>query len=360
MTDAGVDECTCRLDGDDLIQEIRLAGRPARVTRQTFADAAWQFPQLVGRKLGEGYCVFGDGERAAVGDLLFRAGAGSATLALHPAGHTIAVASDRSGAEGGDVFLIDLATGVRRRVHAIEHDPSDAQQVAVRGLRWTPDGAALLVALPWQVRMLDAGGQVLAAAPVGRMDLGPTIDVAGGRLLTSEDRDGDPYVCVRRLTDLPGEPIFVRAGSDWGHLRAALSPSGEEIAIVDGKEPKVTIFEVASGREVGRVATEGPVWRVGFAPGGDRLLATMDWHAGGPVVIDRASGAVLHRFVDDEGKPRVTPEWAWSPDGTVLALGGRRLMLVDSATYVERPESAALEAWGNAAAGLSFSSREPD
>ncbi|HWO24058.1 MAG TPA: hypothetical protein VNO30_35190 [Kofleriaceae bacterium] len=354
VTPDGVDVCVCRRDGDELVMEIHPAGRSPRITRKRFDDAAWQFPQLVGRKLGEGYCVFADGARAAVGDLLFESDGGGPAFDLHPDGASIAYATVRPRAAGADVYLLDLATGTRQHLHAIAIDPDRPEHVSIRGVRWTPDGAALLIGLPWQVRLVDRDGRIRDAAPLGSIER-PAFDLAGGRLLGSERWGQAHSITVRSLDDLQAEPIFSRPVPDWSYSRAALSADGTEVAIVDGNAPSIGIFEVASGREIGRIATEGQVWRVGFSPAGDRLLAMLDWHAGRPVVLDRASGAVLHRFVGDDGRPRVTPAWAWSPDGRTLALAGDRLALFDGATYAERPESAALDRWGNHAAHVAWS-----
>jgi hypothetical protein len=353
VTPAGVDVCVVRLDGSELVQELHPAGRPARITRKGFDDAAWQHPQLVGRKLGEGYCIFADGERAAVGELLFAGAGGGSAFDLHPDGTAIAYATVGPRAASADVYVLDLATGTRRHLHAITTDPDRPEHISIRGVRWTPDGAALLIGLPWQVRVLGADGRIQDAAPLGIIDM-PAFDLAGGRLLGSERWGREHAITVRDLADLGSEPIFAREVPGWNESRAALSADGEHVAITDGDAASIGIFEVASGREIGRVAPEGRVWRVGFAPDGDRLLVLLDWHAG-PVVIDRASGGVLHRFVEGDGRPRNTPSWAWSPDGRTLALAGDCLALIDGATLAERPESAALDRWGNHAAHVAWS-----
>jgi hypothetical protein len=354
VTPDGVDVCVCRLEGDELVQEIHPAGRPPRLTRKRFDDAAWQLPQLVGRKLGEGYCVFADGERTAAGGLLFESIGGGAAFDLHPDGTSIAYAMVGPRSASADVYILDLATGTRRHLHSITTDPDRPDHVSIRGVRWTPDGAALLVGLPWQVRLVDRSGRIRDAAPLGLIE-NPAFDLAGGRLLGSERWGQAHAITVRALADLQGEPIFSRPVPDWSGSRAGLSADGQEVAIVDGGAASIGIFEVASGREVGRVAIEGLVSRVGFSPAGDRLLVLLNWHGSGPVVIDRATGAVLHRFVEADGRPRATPSWAWSPDGRTLALAGNCLALVDGATLAERPESAALSRWGNHAAHVAWS-----
>lgn len=152
-----------------------------------------------------------------------------------------------------------------------------------------------------------------------------------------------------------------------GRLDAlAFAPDGATLATASGDSRAVTFWDVASGRELSRVAGHrDSIWSVAFAPdgrllavasgvvpavaeragGGDRVGEVRLWDLSGPEPVVRAS-LVGHEY----GALAVT----FSPDGATLASGGfdRVVRLWDVATGEVRATLDGHEGW---VAALAFS-----
>lgn len=353
MTDEGTEECVCRLEGDALVMALRLLGRRPYVTRESFGSddperyspsADWHYPQLVRRKLGEGFVYFGDGAAAGLYEPLFRAAAGSAIFDLHPDAHAVAYATLRSEAYGADLHVLDLRTGRSRVVHSVEHDHARPRQTWIRDVGYHPGGEAIYFTL-------NAGAYKLDLAPAKRRVVqrsrGKLVAHNQARLVFGDERgdariDMDPArrfllaydaSSVRVLSTADERTIFAQPAWGPAGLRtAAISPSGRLVAIAD-EARTLRVFDVATRKEVDRRTLEQDIFRVGFTPDDKQLLVAQGWMYEGPYIYAIGARREVFRFTDERGAPRRTPSWSFSPDGKTLALCGRDLLVCAAGTW---------------------------
>jgi WD40 repeat protein/DNA-binding SARP family transcriptional activator len=260
-------------------------------------------------------------------------------LALSPDGTSLAVS-----ARSGSISLFDVAGGPPRRVLA-------GHTEIVRGLTFSVDGTMLAsgsvdrTAIVWDV----AGGarRETLRGHTGRI-FGTAFSPDGRRLYTS-GLDGTVIVwdlgggggLANRVAPAAAAAQF---RTNTGNPGQALSPDGQFFAVTDGTGA-VTIRRVPGGEPVGSgLAGPGaPAGRMAFNPDGSVLAVpgfdgdTVLWNVGSGQVAARLRDG--HRgHVYTEGWPR---EWreavyaaAWSPDGRLVATGGRdgRVVIWDAAT----------------------------
>lgn len=357
VTDEGTEQCICRLEGDELVMELRLIGRAPYTTRKAFGSddpetysptAQWLFPLLVERKLGEGFVCFGDGATTSLHEPLFRAAGGSETFDLHPEAHAIAHATLRSDAYGADIHVLDLRTGRSRIVHGVDIDHAAPRQTWIRDVRYHPSGDALYFTLNGALIRIELAP---ARRRVVQRDRGKLVARNVGRVLFGEERgelriDMDPArrfllvydaAGVRVLATADDRTIFEQTtwGPEFADIRtAAISASGRLVAVVS-EQNVVRVFEVASRKQVHRMALGEDVYRVGFAPGDRELLVGHGWMNEGPYVYPLGGREAGFHFTDEDGAPRRTPSWSFSPDGKRVALAGHGLRVCAAGTWQE-------------------------
>jgi WD40 repeat protein len=203
----------------------------------------------------------------------------------------------------------------------------------VLGLAYGPDGAELL------------------AAP-HRADLGSGAWRDLGHLAPALDPMGDEgYVAVTAAWALAGDVLVVAAERD--PRRAMPGTPGQRVVVLDGREPRATLWEhddwmrvealAADDRQIAAAALEVRVWaresdgtptllpergsqvrRVALSPGGDRLAVS---YADGEVAVTGGDGPLAAAEV-----LRPAASWrahaddacalAFHPGGEMLATGG--------------------------------------
>lgn len=357
VTDEGTEQCICRLEGDELVMELRLIGRAPYTTRKAFGSddpasyspsARWHYPQLVERKLGEGFVCFGDGATASAHDPLFRAAGGSSTFDLHPGSHAIAHATLRSEAHGADIHVLDLRSGRSRIVHGVDIDHADPRQTWIRDLRYHPNGESIYFTLNGSLIKLELAP---ARRRVVQRDRGKLVARNVGRVLFGDERgelriDMDPgrrfllvydAASVRVLATADDRTIFEQTtwGPEYANIRtAAISASGRLVAVVS-EQNTVCVLDVASRKQLHRMTLDKDVYRVGFAPGDRELLVAHEWMNQGPYVYPLGGREAGFHFTDASGSPRTTPSWSFSPDGKRVALAGHELRVCAAGTWQE-------------------------
>jgi DNA-binding beta-propeller fold protein YncE len=191
-------------------------------------------------------------------------------------GANMAVSPDGRWIVTGDGRLIDAATGVAKRLDDIGG--------AVRGLRVSPDGRALLLT-------------------VGR----------------------ENHVATARVLDFPsGKTRFEVDGQWWATFACVFTPDGTQFFLVD-EDRLVRRRDANTGKELGRYepALTNSVRAIAVSPDGKRVAAAGTrgdihvWELGGRRLCTLAAG----------GQPDATAltdsdSLAFSPDGKHLAGGG--------------------------------------
>ena len=257
------------------------------------------------------------------------------SLALSPDGRLLAAAS-----YAGPVLLWDVETG-ERFGEPLTSDTSPGNAVA-----FSPDGRTLVSSHLRSAVVWNVSGEQVLGVPLG----GPTqqtTDVSfspDGSWLVAGQFDGtaNVYDTVSRLQTLRIDgPSIVTA--------VAVDADGKRIAVgtIDGK---VQLFDAGSGEAVGSplVAGNAAVWQVAFSPQGQRLAVAVDPNGAegfhrqrrqGEVQLwDVASGKRVGRsLVPGAGS---VLSLAFNKDGTLLATGSYagQLDLWDVATSTRRGE----------------------
>jgi len=356
VTDAGTDECICRLEGDELVMDLRLVGQKPRTTRKKFGSndpqrysppADWHYPQLVGRKMGEGFVLFRDGRNGARYETLFRSAGGSSTFDLHPDSQHIVYATLRSEAYGADLHVLDLRTGRSRTIHGEEYDHANPNQTWIRDVRYHPSGTAIYYTLnratlkldlkPAKRRVVERSEGKLVARKQAKFLFGTErgdarleMDAARSRLLAYLEHGSK----VRVLATEDDRVLFEQG--EWGpdyadHATATISPSGKLVAIADDKHT-IAIFDVAKRKEIAKMTLEKRVFRLGFSPDEKRIFVSHGLNKEGPFVHELGNKNPLFHFTDANEYAYEVRAWAFAPDGKTIVLASRDLRVADPGT----------------------------
>jgi WD40 repeat protein len=271
-------------------------------------------------------------------------------VAYAPDGKTLASAS-----HDGTVRLWEAATGkeIRRLdadagwVYAVAFSP-DGKQLASGGMEgrnsirlWDPVSGREIrpVALPFSARALAFApdGRRLAvrdnnftvhlldtatdkAVRLGTLPQGSTSCVAfspDGKYVAAASGYG--HVTVHLFDAATGKEVCRLAGAVGDEMHGGsvvFSPDGKTLA-VGGWDGRLRLWEVASGRERGRLQQDGGS-RVAFSPDG-RLLALGGGMDSTVRVVDVFTLAERGRFDGHTGRVEAV---AFAPDGKTLASGG--------------------------------------
>jgi WD40 repeat protein len=334
------------IDGASLLRRSWKGAAKQRSSSRDFPDpqaARDALEREVAVRLREGFVFARDAAGTPTGDPVLRCAPpnrdGPQAFDLHPEGHTLAVGSLHRGAYGADLHVIDVTTGRRRLVHTETPGSGPARQTFIHAVLFDADGVGLVYALNGETRHLDlASGatQILASydqfgsARFNPFCVRPAQDAARRRLLLF---DSDDRVRVRDTST--GEDLLVLSVADQPECRAgALSPSGRLLALAYGlDDATVQLWHVDTGRLVGSARFPFPfsgtngrtgIGNLGFDPT-ERLLLASGGFAEGPFAMP-VDGDTLAWAVggpNRTGRYGTCHGWQYSPDGDLLAIGGR-------------------------------------
>jgi WD40 repeat protein len=279
-----------------------------------------------------------------IGDSLLLPGQGDA-VAFSPDGKVLATVSI-----GGTVQLWEVATGRPTGIPFSRHAGSVIQ------VAFSPDGKVLAtVSGGRKVRLWD----VASSRPAGIAITNHAGSVAAvafspdGKVLATISLEGT--VRVRLWEVATGSPIGSHLiGHGDGIYGVAFSPVGKVLATVSD-DGTVRLWELATGRPIGSpliagTGTVGWVPWVVFSPDGKTLAVvypdgTQLWQ----VATGRPIGSRL------TGGTRFVGSVAFSPDGTIMAIGGvdGAVQLWDVATH--RPIGSPLTGGGGVVESVAFS-----
>ncbi|MEU6781239.1 hypothetical protein ABZ912_18725 [Nonomuraea angiospora] len=321
-----------RIDGAELHRNWWAGtGKPQGRTKSfDHVDAAREaLEKVVAEKMRDGYALLRDVAASEPGDVVAqcatRATNGVVAIALHPDGHTVAVARgipDRIGSAGSDVQTVDLRTGARQAVY------TDAYQYSlVHTMTFEPDGSHLTFTVRDTISMMEVSYTVaLATGHVQRLPYTrPGWDSARRRMVVVDNDhalrvlgpDGDS--CL----DLPAGKRF--------QTTAALSPSGRFLGLAHDPDNRDTeydleIWDVDAGQRVLAGPFPFPAGFQGISRRFDKLafdgaehILVASGETSGCFGVSVKTGALCWAIEDEwEGCERLS-DFALSPDGTLLA-----------------------------------------
>ncbi|WP_194292803.1 WD40 repeat domain-containing protein [Streptomyces smaragdinus] len=272
----------------------------------------------------------------------------SKALDLHPEGHTVVVGTTLKEANGAEIHLIDVRTGIRQLVHT---EPPDTQQTFLHTVRFDADGQGVVYALNGHTRHLDldtrtsrtlASYEQYQTANFNPFCAQPSWDRARRRLLVFDT--GNRV----RVLDGAGKPLLDLDVTQRPECRAsALSPSGRLLALAFGMRD-IEVWDVDSGLQVHRHRFPFPFDRssagcgvdsIGFDPTEQSLIANGGF-AEGPCSMALDTGKLEWAVPDPHRTDRweTCYGWGFSPDGSQLAVGDRgTVCLRDAATGAKAP-----------------------
>ncbi len=294
----------CRAHPTSVVTLARKAGEPA------FARAAFS----------------ADGSRLVVSLLgvvkVHRADTGEELRSVW--GNTSAASADGgrvAAAEGKKIKLVDASSGEVVRT-------LDGHAGRVNALGFSPDGTRLLSAGAVSADQADrrgewkvwdaASGEVVRTRPMALTNSvvaafspdGKRLALASGSAVIVEDLTADTRVTL------------------GGHARAvtalAFSPDGKRLATADSGNDDasrtVRVWDAGSGKVLWSAeAPPGPVGLLGFAPGGNLLVAAAHLPDSPVAVWDAGSGRPAHALRGHDGAVRAL---AFSRDGRLLVTAG--------------------------------------
>lgn len=348
-------------DGTRLVRETWTGpgGKP-RMTEKTFAPesglpadhvASMELRSEAVRRMRAGYVLIRDQAESGPGDVVLLCAApnraASGVFDLSPDGHTLAVGTTLAGGVGAEIHLIDVRTGLRRRVHAVANDPDPASYdytTFIHQVLFDADGQGIVYAVNGQTGHLDLNtGATRSLAHFTYVRgveifysqwVKPSWDAARQRLLVF---DADSRI---RVLDRTGDPVLDLPVRDASTCRGgALSRSGRLLVLRYG-HADIEVWEVDTGSLVRRMDFPFPpdeqsdlgARQVGFDVSEGLVLVDRDIVAG-PFAASIETGELAWSVTNQDG-----PTWTWSfsPDGTVLALGGVDHISLYRATDLER------------------------
>ena len=158
-----------------------------------------------------------------------------------------------------------------------------------------------------------------------------------------------PQRVPERTLDI--KPWEVNSPSPWGGVRQtikdmrhfAISPDGTRVASADSGAWRVEVWDVESGRSLGRFGRLSDEVALAFSPDG-KLLVTAEriWHSGCKVILWDIAGQRQLRQLDDDVNETSFQAVAFSPNGQTLALTAAGLV------QRERPSGRYIHFWDTA------------
>ncbi|MEU0809369.1 WD40 repeat domain-containing protein [Streptomyces sp. NPDC005970] len=335
------------VEGSRLIRSAWTEGRRPRETVTECAsehEAEREFEKLRWKKLREGFARVADAAQAARGAVVLDVKVPNRSWAeafdLSPDGRTLAVGTMLKDAYGAEIHLIDVGTGHRRLIHT---EPVGDRQTFVHAVHFDAGGERIVYSLNEETRLFDpASGRtrILAQyrefqdADFNPFRVRPSWDAARQRLLLFDT--GDRVRILDALDDQDGKEVFATS-TERPAMRCwagALSPSGKLMALCFTKgsrykddDPEVTeveIWDVDRRSVLRRIPMDRKPHAIGFDPA-DTLLVANPESAQGPCAYSLETGELVWHFPHPHRTDRWATcyGWAYSPDGSTLAIGRR-------------------------------------
>jgi hypothetical protein len=353
--------CRLSIEGLDLVTAAGAAGKPLKVTTRAFADAQAvriAYEKARREKLRDGFARVNDRERARPGEVVLEAFASSAgsgvLLDLSPDGRFAVTVGSTPKLTAFWVEIIEVATGARRIVY---EGSAGTRQGFVHTVLFDATGASVYLAVCDDTLRIDLATGV-ATTLVAIRDfhtpqfnphvLRPHLDGARERLVVFDAG------MVVRVLDREGRSLLdVSNVAPTSEVRAArISPSGRLLALyrvsrwlIYGHEDArrdttslVEVWDIDAGVVKATIPCKEKLDAVSLDPADELLVVSWDY-AQGPVAHDLATGEERWRFADPWRTDRLADAycWAYSPDGSLLAVGRGSTCLHEAATRAEIP-----------------------
>jgi len=295
----------------------------------------------------EGFVLLRDPDNAAPGEIVMQCAVPNRSASdffdLHPDGHTLVVGTMLHEAYGAEIHLIDIRTGRQRLVHA---EPVTSEQTFIHAVLFDANGSGIVYAVNGETRHLDldTGASTVVAsyrqfttARFNPFRIRPAWDQARNRLLVFDAED------VVRVLDAAGNPLLEVSTRDRPECQAgALSRSGR-LLVLGFESLETEVWDVDTGElsttyrfplPFDRSSSGLGLRAVGFDPT-ERFVVADGGFAEGPGAMSLESGALAWAIRDPHRTDRwgTCHSWNYSPDGHLLAVGGRgKVELRDAGT----------------------------
>jgi WD40 repeat protein len=360
-TKAGQKRWRARIEGTALVTEAISGSRKPRESRKKLgskAAAREELDRAVRKKMLEGYAYFRGRAGAAHGDRLFAmrppGGFGSSTFDVDPEGRFVFVGAGRGDPKAW-VVRVDLGAERLDQISVAPDRPGG--QLFIHAAAIDADGRTGYYALNARTRELDfATGKERVAAGFGGSSAShfntfcvkPGTDAAHRRMLVLCPKD------VLEVREIPAGRTLcaVSLRSPTAECRsAALSPSGRLLAAYmasrylvyqheDARRDKtneVRVFNVDDGSLIARVPMPEQVDEVGVTPDDGAVVVSLDSNRG-PCAFEVEDGKLRFAVRGEESSYGHCSAWAFSPDGSTLAVGDhtREVRLLDARSLAPR------------------------
>jgi WD40 repeat protein len=232
-------------------------------------------------------------------------------VAWSPDGQTLAVAVIGERSDPSSVELWDAITG--RKLRSFD-------QIGISRLAFSPDGQLLAgvgdsSVIVWNL----ADGRELSDTPLDSLGARSLAFSPDGRILAYKFRD------TVNLLEMPGGGVLNSFKQASDILEFTFLPGGKSMLIASISLDMTTykyndamfiVWDIASGRTVRTFTRPGGIKGLTVAPDGKSLATEVD--SGTLMIWDMESGQKLQLFT---GFRFGVPRFAFSPDGSVLAVG---------------------------------------
>jgi hypothetical protein len=344
-TPTGQKRWRARIEGTSLVTESIAGTRKPRETRKALGSkkaAREELERALRKKMIEGYAYFRSPAGAEPGERLFAmrppGGAGSSTFDVDPGARVVFVGAGRGDPKAW-VVHVDLANQRLTQMNVAPDRPGG--QLFIHAAAVDEGGAKGFYALNNYTRELDfaTGTERVVAGFKGHPEthfnpfcVKPGADAAHRRLLLLKPKD------VLEVRELPSGKTLSEASvtSKTAECRgAALSPSGRLVAAYvvsrylvynhedarGDKTNEVRVFNAEDGALIGRVPMPEEVSDVGVTPDDGAVVVTLEYKRG-PCAFDIETGKKRFALSGEERSLGQCSAWAFSPDGSTLAVAG--------------------------------------
>jgi YVTN family beta-propeller protein len=247
---------------------------------------------------------------------------------------TSGMASERvyvSDENGGQVVVIDAASDV-----VVARIPVGKRP---RGVRVSPDGASVLVALsgspksppgtsPASLPPVDRAADGIGIIDVSTMKLSRVIEAGQDPEIFDVTRDGkrlwasNEETAEASLIDVESGKVVRRTGVGDEPEGVGIHPDGKHVYVANERDDSISVFDVESGAGVAVVPVCGRPRSILFSPDGQRAFAACEESQSVAVIDARAQTAA--GFIDLPGEGVRPMGLAISADGREVYVSGGR------------------------------------